>query len=333
MKSVFWSNRTTAKTTAVGSLFAEDEVQHSMSVALPYSRHRLPAEARDAIVNVASVPLRSPFRYPGGKTWFVPYVRLWLRYRSRRPALLVEPFAGGGIVSLTAVFEDLVDAAFMVEMDEAVAAVWEAILNGHGMWLADRILSFEMTETSVRELLRAECLTVPHRALQTIVRNRVSRGGIMAPGAGMVKQGENNRGLRSRWYPETLASRVRAIADMRDRLRFVHGDGIAAMEDHRRNDDAVFFVDPPYTVAGRRLYTHNTVDHERLFRLAADVAGDVVMTYDDSREVALLAERHGFAMRRIPMKTTHHDEKYELLIGRDLSWVDDTPPAAGRRDG
>ena len=30
------------------------------------------------VVNVASVPQRSPFRYPGGNTWLVPYVRLWL---------------------------------------------------------------------------------------------------------------------------------------------------------------------------------------------------------------------------------------------------------------
>jgi len=29
-------------------------------------------------VNVASVPLRSPFRYPGGKTWLVPQLRSWL---------------------------------------------------------------------------------------------------------------------------------------------------------------------------------------------------------------------------------------------------------------
>ncbi|MBN2594284.1 MAG: hypothetical protein JXA81_12320, partial [Sedimentisphaerales bacterium] len=33
---------------------------------------------RSKVVNVASVPLRSPFRYPGGKTWLVPYVRQWL---------------------------------------------------------------------------------------------------------------------------------------------------------------------------------------------------------------------------------------------------------------
>src|SRR5881392_3351921 len=48
-------------------------------------------------VNVASVPQRSPFRYPGGKTWLVPYVRSWLRGRAIPTSVLVEPFAGGAI--------------------------------------------------------------------------------------------------------------------------------------------------------------------------------------------------------------------------------------------
>jgi len=57
------------------------------------------------IVNVASVPQRSPFRYPGGKTWLVPYVRMWLKARPHPIEELIEPFAGGGIVGLTAAFE------------------------------------------------------------------------------------------------------------------------------------------------------------------------------------------------------------------------------------
>ena len=98
------------------------------------------------------------------------------------------------------------------------------------------------------------------------------------------------------------------------------------MADHRRNAQAVFFVDPPYTVAGRRLYALNSVDHEGLFRLAAEVTGEAVMPYDDSREIVYLAERHGLQVRRVPMKTTHHEEKYELLIGRDLRWLDGSMP-------
>ena len=58
-------------------------------------------------VNVATVPQRSPLRYPGGKTWLVPHVRAWLSGIKPKPAVLVEPFAGGAIVSLTAVMEGL----------------------------------------------------------------------------------------------------------------------------------------------------------------------------------------------------------------------------------
>src|SRR5438552_126943 len=56
-------------------------------------------------VNVASVPQRSPFRYPGGKTWLVPYIREWLHSKRQRPSRLIEPFAGGAIISLTSAFE------------------------------------------------------------------------------------------------------------------------------------------------------------------------------------------------------------------------------------
>jgi hypothetical protein len=66
---------------------------------------RIPAS--EHVVNVASVPQRSPFRYPGGKTWLIPRVRQWLRSLEIRPTVLVEPFAGGGIVGLTTAFEEL----------------------------------------------------------------------------------------------------------------------------------------------------------------------------------------------------------------------------------
>ena len=81
------------------------------------------------VINVASVPQRSPFRYPGGKTWLVPYIRSWLKSLKTRPTLFVEPFAGGGIVSLTVAAENLAERGLMVELDGQVAAVWQTILG------------------------------------------------------------------------------------------------------------------------------------------------------------------------------------------------------------
>jgi len=277
----------------------------------------------DRPVNVSSVPQRSPFRYPGGKTWFVPYVRSWLKSRPRKPVRLAEPFAGGAIVSLTAAFESLAGQSVFSEMDGAVAAVWRVMLNGRAEWLAKKIESFKLTENHVREELKIAASTVPELAFQTLLRNRVQRGGIMAPGAGLVKTGEANRGIASRWYPETLARRIREINARKDRLVFIQGDGLALIAEHAEDEDTVFYVDPPYTVAAKRLYTCWQVDHEALFAQMQRVRGDFLMTYDNTAEVRGLARRFGFASRPIAMKNTHHKKMTELLIGRDLSWLND----------
>jgi hypothetical protein len=67
-------------------------------------------------------------------------------------------------------------------------------------------------------------------AFRTILRNRINRGGILAPGAGVCRLGENGRGLLSRWYPETLKRRILEITAIRNRVTFCEDDGIAVME-------------------------------------------------------------------------------------------------------
>jgi DNA adenine methylase len=47
------------------------------------------------------------------------------------------------------------------------------------------------------------------------------------------------------------------------------------------------------------------------------------MTYDDHPEIREMAAGYHFQVSRIKMKTTHHSEKDELLIGRNLDWLDE----------
>lgn len=276
-------------------------------------------------VNVASVPQRSPFRYPGGKTWLVPRVRKWLASLDWKPAVFVEPFAGGGIISLTVAFESRADKVVMVELDKDVAAVWQTILGDDNEWLAKRIEGFDISLDAVKEIMAIEPEKTRDRAFRTIVRNRTYHGGILAGGSAPIKSGENGKGIKSRWYADTLAKRIRAIADVADRIEFICGDGIEVMKMHARKKKAAFFIDPPYTAAGKkagnRLYTHHALDHENLFKVSGKVAGDVLMTYDNAPEIAAMGEAVGFESKAIPMKNTHHAVMSELLIGRDLSWV------------
>ena len=90
-------------------------------------------ESRTKVINVASVPQRSPFRYPGGKTWLIPTIRKWFKQASQ-DSQLFEPFAGGGIITLTAIAEGYFQKATMVELDEDMAAAWETIFSEENIY-------------------------------------------------------------------------------------------------------------------------------------------------------------------------------------------------------
>ncbi len=272
------------------------------------------------VTNVAQVPKRSIFRYPGGKTWLIPIIRRWLTYYHDLE-LLVEPFAGGGIVGLTAAAENLVRQVLLVEMDEGVAAVWLSALNGYAEWLCQKIESFKFTEDNVRQTISGSTTTLHDLAFKIIIHNRASRSGIMAEGAGLIKTGENGNGIASRWYPGTLQSRIREIRKLNNVVRFVHGDGLVVIAEHLLETTTALFIDPPYTVAGERLYRYNDIDHERLFSLASQHEGPCLLTYDDSEDVRAWVRRFGFRFRRVAMQNAHLSKKKELLISRDFGWL------------
>ncbi|MBY0113329.1 MAG: DNA adenine methylase [Phycisphaerales bacterium] len=279
----------------------------------------------DSPVNVASVPQRSPFRYAGGKSWLIPIVRRWLGSLSFRPDEFIEPFAGGASVGLAVGVENLADHVTLVELDPDVHSVWQCIFLGEAEQLADRILDFRLNSSSVREVLQSTPRNRLERAFRTIVRNRVLHGGILAPGASVMKEGENGKGLGSRWYPETLYRRIMNLAVHKRMFRPLRMDGLSIIKSNRHRDRVAIFVDPPYTVAGKRLYTYFDIDHGRLFRHCADSHGALLMTYDDTPEIRKLAAKSHLECRQVAMKSRQHTVKNELLISRDLSWLDLAP--------
>ena len=263
----------------------------------------------------------SPFRYPGGKSWLMPVIHAWLQPPVKH---LVEPFAGGGNITLGALSAKLAARATMIELDPDVAAVWEVVLNGQADWLANRIHSFALSRSAVSAELDKTPRTLRDRAWLTLLRNRVSHGGIIAAGSGFLKKGERGNGIGSRWYPETLGRRIKSVNGFKDRVTFVRGDGLKWIEENRAElnaRSAALFIDPPYALAGRRLYSFADLNHRRLFELASRVSCRILMTYEDSTEVRALAREFGFAVRAVKMLSRQNVAKMELLIAKDFRWL------------
>ena len=262
----------------------------------------------------------SPFRYPGGKSWLRRTVIDWIEHLPRRPTILIEPFAGGGSISLAVIQSDACDRAIMAEIDPEVAAVWQTILSDDFASLISMIRSFRLTRKNVKKLLNEDMGNIAETAFKCIVRNRVQRAGILAPGAGLLLNGEDGKGLHSRWYPRTLESRIEQVRALAPRIEFIEGDGMAVLKRYKSNPKVTFFIDPPYVARnggpGRRLYRYNSVNVESLFEILSDVAGPFFLTLHEDDSVQRLAKLYGFQVKELPMRTAHHTIKTELAITR-----------------
>lgn len=64
------------------------------------------------------------------------------------------------------------------------------------------------------------------------------------------------------------------------------------------------------------------MDHARLFEACCHLRGSFLMTYDDAPEIHALAAQHGLEIRRCLMKGSSHRQTPELLIVRDLAWME-----------
>ena len=95
------------------------------------------------------------------------------------------------------------------------------------------------------------------------------------------------------------------------------------MRQQQNNSNAYFFIDPPYTIAGRRLYNLFDVDHRQIFEIISKLQGHFLLTYDDTTEIRNFAEEFSLLYKTIPMQTTHLIKKEELLISDSFEWLDD----------
>jgi DNA adenine methylase len=65
---------------------------------------------------------------------------------------------------------------------------------------------------------------------------------------------------------------------------------------------------------------HFDIDHGVRFALAAKLHGKFMLTYGDTEEIRALANKYGLGYRTIPMKTTHHVQKNEIIVSDNFGW-------------
>jgi DNA adenine methylase len=242
----------------------------------------------------------SPLRYPGAKRRLAPFISELLRVNDCRPALLIEPFAGGASVALQLLNDRVVDSIGIADRDPLIASFWKTAFF-ETEWLVEAV---KTVSVSVTEWQRRH--DSPHRgsvrdqALTCLFLNRTSFSGLLAPGAGPI----GGKKQLSRWkigcrFPrQRLAHRLRQVGALRDDVAFVWNlswgatlSRVANMNRRRRlARPALFYLDPPFFEKADRLYRFyfNDSDHERLRDAVMGLRQEWVLSYDSYRRARRL---------------------------------------------
>lgn len=272
----------------------------------------------------------SPLRYPGGKRRLSGYIAECLRLNGLRPKLFVEPFAGGASVSLQLLNDGLVERIALGERDQLVASFWKVVFFDHE-WLVDEIRRIRPTLAKWRQYRAHPGDTDRERALACLFLNRTSFSGILAPSAGPIggQRQESSYKLDCRFSPARVCRRITQAAALRDRVEFVSGASwnrtlSRAKSRGYRDDEIMFYFDPPFYAKAERLYTHffKQKDHVALHKSVMALQSPWILSYDAAPEIAELYSDNGRKPRSIELiyslQAANNQAKVRELIVANL---------------
>ncbi len=225
--------------------------------------------------------LKSPLRYPGGKS---RAIKILMPFFPQDFDELAEPFFGGGSVGLYLAQNLGLKQIFANDLNTDLYCFWQT-LKTQNKALIDEIKRTRQTHTNGRELYekllarRGENLSDFQRAVDFFVLNRITFSGVVDCG------GYSQKAYESRFTP----SSIERLKNMDSILRNFTFSNQSYERLLQNNGKRVFiFLDPPYFSASKsKLYgkkgdLHANFNHERLCEHLKNTKHRFLLTYDDS---------------------------------------------------
>ncbi|PYB67477.1 DNA methyltransferase [Thermoplasma sp. Kam2015] len=237
-------------------------------------------------------PTVTPLRYPGGKTWILPYVERFLTFHNIKLGTIFEPFGGSASVSIGILKDGFADHAVICEKDPVIVAFWKSILF-HNQEFIDAVRSLDISmETwyNFKKYLEEDAYTkydTIEIGLAFLFYNRVNYSGIIKAGPIGGKRQISKYSLNCRFNVDRIIKKINDIGKFSDRITIREDDGIELIrkfniEEYR--DRSFFYIDPPYYNAGKVLYRNYFTDkeHKDLADAVVKLKVPWLVSYDDS---------------------------------------------------
>ena len=276
-------------------------------------------------MSLTSKSLKTPLRYPGGKSratvklaQFLPDLKEYTEFR--------EPFLGGGSVAIyiTKMYPDL--NIWVNDLFEPLSTFWKC-LQDHGDEITQRLefakqrhpnpMSAKDLFDEAKEYLE---LDVTERdAIQTAVNfyivNKCSFSGLSANSSFSKQASDSNFSMRG-------IKRLPEFSELIQNWKITNGRYQELLTD----DKSVFtYLDPPYDIGsnlyGRKGDMHKSFDHDGFATICDRFVGPQLISYNSSQLVQerfqgwTLAEfAHTYTMRSVGSYNTDQATRKELVI-------------------
>lgn len=262
----------------------------------------------------------SPLRYPGGKNKLSAFIAK-ICDDNNLNGYYVEPYCGGAAVALFLLMEGFVETITINDKDRSIYAFWHSVLNKTNQ-LCELI---ENVELSIDEWQRQKEIQSNKKkadlldlGFSTFYLNRTNRSGIINAGViGGIEQ-KGNYLMDCRFNKTELIQRIKNIACYKKKIRLYKKDAVKLIdkiEQEAKNDNIVFYFDPPYYLKASTLYMNHYEDknHKKVSDKIKSIKNiKWIVSYDNVPEIQRLYSE--YPKKEFSFKHT----AYEIREGKEI---------------
>jgi DNA adenine methylase len=235
----------------------------------------------------------SPLRYPGGKAKVADYFKKVFKDNYLYDGTYVEPYAGGGSVALSLLFNEYASRIIINDIDRSIYAFWHSVLFEteklckliHDTPVTVAI--WELQKQIQIDKLKHDLLTT---GFSTFYLNRTNRSGILNAGIIGGKNQLSRWKIDARFNKKDLLNRIQRIARYKDKIDIYNIDAVELLINLRCNlpKKTLFYFDPPYYLKGKDLYFnyYKDEDHKKIANEIFKINNQKwIVTYDDVNQI------------------------------------------------
>lgn len=235
----------------------------------------------------------SPLRYPGGKGKLFSFVKDLILHNGLDGGSYSEPYAGGASIALGLLLEDYVSTIHINDYDKSIYSFWYAILR-HPDEFIQKVWDtpVTMTQWHKQKNIQKNKADYDHLDLgfSTFFLNRTNRSGVLNAGAIGGNNQLGNYKIDARYNKEELVRRINTIANHSKNIKIYRQDATKFITDTipKKVSKGLVFLDPPYYLQGKRLYT-SFYKHEDHVEVAKAIRSSKlkhwIVTYDNAEAI------------------------------------------------